>query len=488
MLLSLPPELLRLVILHLLDVECLDTCHYLPSSDRYRVEYSLGKRDEPTKWALLLVSKEMNTLSQELAWSWIHIGTINRLYQIDRYLRVGVGLENRPTQRFMRIISPSWILRIDVHLRLALSESSDDGPVIPVLQRVLSLCPNLGTFTSDTAVASIDCQRTSLLIQDVIKSLKNLRRLDFAGHEGPSLGDFMVLIPHLSNLEQLATGRIADPRLEEEEIIKLLQPTASNAEQAHLSGQEEYQATSSGPLSLPSLHTLIVSQRPIHSCLRLFNHVKMPSLTHLCSNSLDFMAPRLNAFMTMYGPQLLSIDTYDIRTQEEPYGYARVLSICPKLQHLSFSPRLHDERHNQQWIHPELQIICLTNILPESLPSQIELADNIGRSVGTFIERIMHSHSMGGIPSLTTVRIEFATQSSLEYGKRYGEKWNALCAAEGVVLQDRHGRPFPWDTDTSSDIYEFKQSLSPVKAKKPTNVIKRLFQVLPGTESKPRKR
>jgi hypothetical protein len=481
----LPPELLRLIFLHLIDVECLETLHYLPSSDRYKVEYSLGKRDDQTKWALLLASKALNTLAQEVAWSWIRIGTIERLYQIDRYLRLGISQDNQQGQRLMRVILPTWILRIDVHLKMVLTESSDDGPVIPVFKRILSVCPNLITFTSDTVVASIDCQRTSLLVQDAIMSLKRLRRLDFAGHEGPSLGDFMTLIPHLSNLEQLATGRIADPRLEEEEIVNVIHPKALDTRQTQVNSQAE---VSDGGLSLPSLQTFIVSQRPIHSCLRLFNHIAMPSLVNLCSNTLDFMSPRLNIFMTMYGPQLLSIDTYDIRTQEEPYGYARVLSICPKLQHLSFSPRLHDERHNQSWVHHELQIICLNNILPESLPPEEELADNIGRSVGTFIERIMLSRSKGELPSLTTMRIEFATRSALEYGKRYGEKWNTSCASQGIVLQDRHGRPYPWDTDTSRETYGFMKPLVPTKPKKTTDVIKRFLQGIPGVDPKAWKR
>jgi hypothetical protein len=429
----LPVELLRHIFSYISDPQCFDTVYYQPSKlQRYQFEYSSGRKELATKRALLLVSKTFYTVAQELAWSWISIFSNERLRRIDTILN---SQEN----------TAYWIRRLEVQLSFEKFGYDNSAAAVQALARILSKCANLEVYISDISVASVDCQRTAPIIINKLKALPNLRRLDFAGHEGPSVGDYIESIPHLGKLQQLLTGRIGEKDVDEDQLPKLVQCYESDGPENYSREEEEIRVA----MSLPSLQFLQLSSRPIYSCWRLFIHLGLPSLTHLSIQNADFYGVRCKAFFETFGPQLTHLYTNDIRTAESPFGYARILSICPNLKHLTFSPRLKDDRHHELWRHDNLQTLALRGTLPSSIPAQILLADNISRSVADFTELIVQSCINGDLPCLETIRIEDVDNGASELERRYGASWDEICQRGGLRLEDAHGRRIPWELPDS---------------------------------------
>jgi hypothetical protein len=422
----LPVELLRHIFSYISDPRCFDTVYYQPSKlQRYQFEYSSGRKELATKKALLLVSKAFYAIAQELVWSWISIFSKERLLRVDTILN---GQEN----------TAYCIRRIEVQLSFERLGYDNSAAVVQALARILAKCANLEVYISDISVASVDCQRTAAIIINKLKALPNLQRLDFAGHEGPSIGDYIELIPHLGKLQQLLTGRIAEMDIEDRQLPKLVR---CDGPEYHSSEDEESRVA----MSWPSLEFLQISSRPIYSCWRLFIRLSLPSLTHLSIQIVDFYSVRCKAFFEIYGHQLTHLYTNDIRTAESPFGYARILLLCPNLQHLTFSPRLKDDRHHEPWRHRNLQTLALRDTLPSSIPAQVLLADNISRSVADFNELIVQSRINGDLPCLETIRIEDVDNGASELERRYGASWDEICQRGGVRLEDGRGRRIPWE-------------------------------------------
>jgi hypothetical protein len=449
---SLPPELLRHILHFLEDVECFDTAGCQPSSQRHVVEIGRGRRNVQTKSSLLLVSWQFYEMAIELAWSWICVYTRERLLWLDGVVSrriVPKSLkrlkdhraegERRPeaTERHAPHHYPTpWIRRLDV--KMAIPTGRAYGHLSPTLAHLLRACPNLRVFVSDVSVGSVDCQRTASPVLDALKSLAHLTRVDWAGHEGPSLEDYVDLLPHLAKLEQWTTGRIASPRLDDDEIVELLG-------QRKLLGDdvEHTEENRTRAIVLPNLRSLHVSHRPLYSCLRLFAHMDLPSLTHISFRHLDFHAPRIDSLFTALGHQFTHLYTHDIRTSVEPFGYAHVLAMCPNLEHLTFSPRLRDDRHQQDWRHPRLRTLGLRSVLPITVPHEPQLANNIGLSVQAFLQRVLGARVARDLPSLAAICIEDAGDAALEYETKYGGAWDAVCRTVDIRLEDAEGRHIP---------------------------------------------
>jgi hypothetical protein len=487
---SLPPELLREIFYFLEDVECFDTVGYQPSSHRYWVEIAKGRRNIPTKSALLLVSWQFYQLAIELAWSWICVYSPERLlwldgvisrriipkslkllhdHQADKQNKTNITEKDAPRHPEL------WIRRLDV--RTAVPTGHAYSYQSPTLARLLRACANLRVFVSDFTVGSTDCQRTAFLVLDALKSLRHLTRMDWAGHEGPSLEDYIDLLPHLGKLEQWTTGRIAPPRLDDDEIVLLLRQRGLLGE-----GVEHLEETRTHAIVLPNLKALQVSHRPLYSCLRLFAHMHLPSLTHVSFRHLDFHAPRINSLFSALGHQFTHLYTHDIRTSVEPFGYAHVLALCPNLQHLTFSPRLRDDRHQQDWNHPQLRTLGLRSVLPTTIPDEPQLADNIGLSVHAFLQKILEARVANNLPSLTGICIEDSGDATLEYETKYGDTWDASCRAAGIRLDDAEGRRIPSELPAiSRAVYrDMSEKADRTRQKKHSRVLKRIFSHVAG--------
>ncbi|KAG8815624.1 hypothetical protein FRC17_000645, partial [Serendipita sp. 399] len=217
----LPPELLRVVFDFIADVECRASAHGQVSSIRYQYELESGYKQIQTKRSLLLVSRAFHELGLELAWSWVSILSSDRIQRIDSLLKDGLqsrvgAVDGR--KEFVTYYPSRWIRRLDISHHFPARIYGDDSSVLQTIVRIIRACPRLNVLVTDLSVGGVDCQRSSRILLDAIKQ-SNITRLDFAGHEGPSLIDYIDLVHHLPNLEQLTTGRIAEPRMEEEEII-----------------------------------------------------------------------------------------------------------------------------------------------------------------------------------------------------------------------------------------------------------------------------
>lgn len=445
----LPVELLQHIFTYIGEPQCIDTVNYQsPNVQRYQFEHATGRKDLETKAALLLVSKGFYAIARQTAWSWISVFSKERLHYIDSMLSRteggpwrGDGTRPLTECRSDRKASfmAYFIRRIEVQLSLAFEEYADTSPIIQALARILSKCSNLEVYVSDISVATVDCQRTSPIIISALKGLPNLRRLDFAVHESPSIGDYIELIPQLDKLEQLVTGRIADSEMEEEELMKAIHLQ----DQDHLGGDPKEGETGKA-ISLPALRALQLSRRPVYSCLRLFIHIQLPSLTHISIRNVDFHGLRTKPLFRRFGRQLTHLYTNDIRTSESPFGYARLLSLCPNLQHITFSPRLRDGRHEEPWVHAKLRTVYLRSVLPSSVPNQVELVDNIARAFTTFSERMIQGRLAGTLPSLHSVRIEDEGIIPSQLQKKYGTAWDDIYQQGGVRLEDNEGRRIPW--------------------------------------------
>lgn len=448
---NLPPELLRHIFSFIEDVECFDTVGFQPSSQRYQFEVNKGRKNIQTKATLLSVSWQFYQLTIELAWSWISIYSDERLLWMDsviaqRAIPASLNLlKVRGNHKSMEeksilvdIHTPAlWIRRLDVNR--AISGQYDSSPIPPALARIIQACSNLRVFVSDFTVGVMDCQRTSPLILDALKTLKHLTRLEFSGHEGPSLLDYIDLLPHLGKLEQWMTGRIAPPKVEEEQLVDLLKERGLLDENIGTIPEE----TRTRAIVLPHLTALQVSHRPLYSCLRLIAHMDLPSLTHISFRHLDFHAPRMDALFSALGHQFMHLSTHDIRTPAEPFGHAHILAVCPNIQSLIFSPRLRDDRYQQDWKHPNLRVMGLRSVLPTTIPEEPQLAKNIGLSLESFLERVLAARASNALESLTTIRIEDASAAALVYQTQYGNHWNEMCHRAGVRLEDAEGRRIP---------------------------------------------
>jgi len=491
----LPPELLRHIFSFIEDVECFDTVRCQPVPRRYLVEMERGRRNIQTKSALLLVSWQFYEIAIELAWSWISIYSSTRLLWMD-----GVITKRIPSKSLMHLdrhrnttqsytdtienngyhLPGCWIRRLDIVISapndLAYSHQSR------IVAHILRACTNLRVFVSDISVKSVDCQRTASFVLDALKSLRHLTRLDWAGHEGPSFEDYIHLLPHLTKLEQWTTGRMASPHLSDKEVIQLLQQDGE--EDSEQSEEKEARA-----IVLRNLKVIQVSDRPVYSCLRLISHLDLPSLTHLAFRHLDFQ-PRTNSLFSALGHQITHIYTHDIRTSVGPFGYAHVLVICPNLQHLTFSPRLRDERHQQSWRHARLRSLGLRAVLPLTMPKEDQLANNIASSLETFLRHVSGARIASDLPCLTTIRIEDSDDAALEYETRFGGAWNELCCAAGIRLEDTKGRRIPSElppisTVAPQDVHEGTDRVNPRRKRPP--ILKRIFGHVVGGMRRKRK-
>lgn len=453
---TLPVELLRHIFSYIGDVECFDTIRYDPSGiQRYQYELATGRKATKTKWALLLVSRSFYAIAIELAWSWVSIFSPERLFLLDSLLREGetslandilnlsINQQARPRKRstIQRSQIAYCIRRIEVRLSFTSQEYAESSPIIQALARLLARCTNLNVFISDITVATVDCQRISPVIRRILKTLPNLRRLDFAGHEGPSLVDYVEMIPCMQKLDQLITGRIPEPGLSSENIIQAIEAKHPDPPPVEQSAG----TTIEGPalVLLPSLRAIQFSRRPLHSFLRLINHFLLPALTHLSIRQMDFESSRIRTLLQNIGPQLTHLYTHDIRTPDAPFGYARVFLLCPNLEHLTFAPRLRDDRHMEPLKHPKLKTFGLRDALPSTLPAEDQLRKNIDRSITQFIERIVQSRLHGDLPSLEGIRIEDDWPVALEMERTYGIRWDRICQQGGIVLEGYAGYRIP---------------------------------------------
>jgi hypothetical protein len=487
---SLPPELLREIFNFLEDVERFETVGYQPSSHRLWVERSRRRQNIETKSALLLVSWQFYELAVELAWSWICVysparllwldGVISRRiipaslkllrdHQADKYRRTNGTEKDAPRHPEL------WIRRLDV--RTAVPTGRVYSNQSPTLARLLRACANLRVFVSEFTVGSTDCQRTDSLVLDALKSLRHLTRIDWSGHEGPSLEDYIDLLPHLGKLEQWTTGRIAPPRLDDDEVISLLRQKGLLEEDV-----EHLEENRTHAIVLPNLKVLQVSHRPLYSALRLFAHMDLPSLTHISFRHLDFHAPRIGSLFSALGHQFTHLYTHDIRTSIEPFGYAHVLAICPNLQHLTFSPRLRDDRHQQDWNHPRLRTLGLRSVLPVTIPVEPQLADNIGLSVHVFLQKVLDARVANDLPSLAGICIEDSGDVALEYEIKYGVTWDGSCRAANVRLDDAEGRRIPSELPPISKVVyrDLSEKADQTHQKKRSRVLRRIFSHVAG--------
>jgi hypothetical protein len=487
---SLPPELLREIFYFLEDVECFETVGYQPSSLRHWIEIDRGRRNIQTKSALLLVSWQFYELAIELAWSWICVYSPERLlwldgvisrriipkslkllrdHQASKYNKAAVTKNDTPRHPEL------WIRRLDVRTAVptALAYSNQS----PTLARLLRACANLRVFASDFAVGLMDCQRTSPLVLDALKSLRHLTRIDWAGHESPSLEDYVDLLPHLGKIEQWTTGRMAPPLLDDDQLVLLLRKRGLLGEDV-----EHLEETRTHAISLPNLTVLQVSHRALYSPLRLFAHMDLPSLTHISFRHLDFYAPRINSLFSALGHQFTHLYTHDIRTPVEPFGYAHVLAVCPNLQHLTFSPRLRDDRHQQDWNHPRLRTLGLRSVLPITIPDESQFADNIGSSVHAFLQKVLGARVANDLPSLTGICIEDSGDAALEYEIKYGVTWDASCRAADVRLDNAEGRRIPSELPAISRVVytDMSERADRTHQKNRSRVLRRIFSHVAG--------
>ncbi|KAG9055710.1 hypothetical protein FS842_001423 [Serendipita sp. 407] len=437
----LPPELLRVVFQFVADVECRAGAHGQLPLERYQNELESGYKQIETKRSLLLVSRTFHKFALELAWSWISILSEERVQKIDALLKQGLQSKIVDEDGNLATYNPShWIRRLDIRYHFLAGTYGDESPVLNTIVRIVRSCPRLNVLVTDFAVGGVDCQRTSPLILDTIKQL-DITRLDFAGHEGPSLIDYIDLIHHLPNLEQLTTGRIAEPRMEEDKLVDAIRRLGYRPSPGDETLKEE-QVALPPLLSWPQLSILHFSHRPLLSSLRLFLHIHLPNLKILYMRNVHLDAFRVGVFFKHVGHQITHIYTTDIRTYDEPFGYARVLQLCPNLVHLTFSPR-QDERHAERWEHRHLASLGLRGVLPQTLPKDEELVGNISRSLEKFLARVVDACLDEGLPSLRLIRIEDDGLAPRRMMSRYGASWEGICRRAGVALEDKNGRIIP---------------------------------------------
>jgi hypothetical protein len=392
----------------------------------------------------------------------VSVCSVERLYKLDAVVSTGsrgiTSNENHDELEESKGYPARWIRRLDVQLKLNADAYKDNSPAAKAVSRILQSCTRLEVFKSDIEIQGEDCARTPQPVLSALENLPNLRRLDFAGHEGPSLGDYITLIPHLSKLEQLRTGRIAEPVLTDDQIteeIRMLRMSNDSPLQDHDAGtgmstntntsgmsdvQEARGLTEGSVLILPSLRALQIPRGPLNSCLRVFNLVQLPSLTYLAHYHIDFHHPRTINFFAAIGKQLTHVYTSGVRTPGAPWGSARLLAACPNLLHLSYTPRLKDENYERSWQHENLRSVGVLSILPKSMPPRQELAINISRSITDYLRELFLAKRNGQLPNLEVVRLEDGVDSiHMEYIRQFGLDWLAIC--QGLfVLEDGAGQ------------------------------------------------
>lgn len=324
------------------------------------------------------------------------------------------------------------VRRLDICLVFTAEEYGDNNKLIMSLARLITGCPNLQVLVTDLSIRGVDCQRTSPVILDSIKVHTFLRRLDFAGHEGPALEDYILLIAYLPNLEQLTTGRIAEPRMEREQLLDALNTLN---ERRLLKGAETTK------VSWPFLHTIQLSLRPVHSSLRLLQDIGLPHLRRISMKTIDFFEPRVENFFSIVGHQLTHIYTYDIRSDGPPHGYRRLLEACPNLLHLTFAVR-QDDRHSEPWAHQNLQSLGLRNLLPKTMPER-EFAQNVSHAILRTLGRIILARKNDKLPCLRIIKMEDEGTTPLQFMKIYGAEWARECDVTGILLVESYGRQIP---------------------------------------------
>jgi Asp-tRNA(Asn)/Glu-tRNA(Gln) amidotransferase C subunit len=436
----LPVELLRHIFSFAIgDTECPDTFNYQrDGQERYKLEILAGRKEIETKRALLLVSSIFHTIVEEFAWSWITISSFSRLLQVDSILRgSGEYYRRNPAHSFRRRRPARWIQRIDVKLT---TNHAEDATAVRKLMHVLTSCPNLKVFIIDIIPLTSYCRPMSTLVTGALIQLTKLRRLEFIGCKGPTMKALKDLIPHLKNLEQLDTGRMEESKAE---VKQLLVEAGIREGHTRVRSDETQDGKSARGrrISLPKLYALKISSYAQSSWLTLFNHISLPSLTHLTIHHVDFRVPAIQTFFHSVGLQLTHLYTIGVRGHDGLEGFATLLSLCPKLQHLTFSSLYSYHRYGESWKHPSLQSIGLQYLVPLSASfEEDELGDEIRSTVKQVTTHVVKSRTTGELPMMTTIRMEDRDPEILKYARIPEEEWEVLSQSHGLRLEDVNGK------------------------------------------------
>jgi len=88
----------------------------------------------------------------------------------------------------------------------------------------------------------------------------------------------------------------------------------------------------------------------------------------------------------------------------------------------------------------------------------------------------------GDLPSLTGICIEDTGGAALEYETKYGVKWDALCRAVDVRLDDAEGRRIPSELPAISRVVyrDMSEKTDWTRHKKRSRVLKRIFSHVAG--------
>lgn len=435
----LPVELLRHIFSFAIgDTECLDTFSYQrDGQERYKLEIQSGRKEIKTKQALLLVSSIFHTIVEEFAWSWISISSLSRLLQIDSILRQsGDYYRLHPAHSFRRRRPARWIQRIDVKLT---TNHAEDATTVRKLMNVLTSCPNLKVFIIDIIPLTYYCWSMSNLLTGALIQLTKLRRLEFIGCEGPTMKALMDLIPHLKNLEQLDTGRMEESKAE---VRQVLLDAGIREGHARVRSEEKQEGKSARGrrISLPKLYALKISGYAPSSWLTLFNHIYLPSLTHLTIPHVDLQEPAIQTFFPSVGSQLTHLYTIGVRRHDGSGGFATLLSWCPNLQHLTFSTHCPYRRYGEPWKHSSLQSIGLQYLVPASASLKgDELGDEVRSTVTQVTTHVVKSLTMGKLPMMTTIRMEDSDPEIIKHARIPEAEWKVLSQSHSLRLEDING-------------------------------------------------
>jgi hypothetical protein len=279
------------------------------------------------------------------------------------------------------------------------------------------------------------CPVPSLEIS-ALSTLIKLRRLEFLGCRAPTLLDFIGLIPHLKQLEQLDTGNMTESRMEERVIMRALGIKDGHT-RVRSEEQENRKSARGKKISLPMLRALQISSRPLSSWLIAFTHIRLPSLTRLTLPMVDFQEPSTLRFFHIVGPRLAHLYTKEVRTSN---GLTRLLALCPDLQHLTISPDHSYHKDDGLWRHINLRSIGLHLVVPTNPQlDEVTTVAVIKYSTIPIITHIANSCIAGGLPMLETVRMEDRHSSASKHFQSCGEDWVPLCNPNGLHIEDAEG-------------------------------------------------
>ena len=436
----LPVELLRHIFSFAIgDTECLDTFSYQrDGQERYKLETVAGRKEIETKRALLLVSSTFHTIVEEFAWSWISISSLSRLFQIDSILRQsGEYYRQHPAHSFRRRRPARWIQRIDLKLNV---NHAEDEKTVRKLMNILTSCPNLKVFIVDIIPWASYCWQMSNLLTGALISLTKLRRLEFIGCKGPTMKALMDLIPHLQNLEQLDTGRMEESKAE---VRRVLQDAGIREGHTRVRSEEKQDGKSARGrrISLPNLYALKISSRAQSSWLTLFNHICLPSLTHLTIHHVDFKVPAIQTLFHSVGSQLTHLYTIGVWDYDGSGGFITLLSFCQNLQHLTFSPHYSCHQYGEPWRHSTLQSIGLQYLVKSTAYQEEDgLGDEIRFTITQITTHIVKSRTTGVLPMMTTIRVEDRDPEILKHAWIPEAEWDILSQSHDLRLEDVNGK------------------------------------------------